>query len=71
MVLTDFETAICQCDSKLITQKLTENELAGIATSLEIIHHYGRPGIGYIWALTNMNQEEHIKLKNSESQGCY
>lgn len=48
MVLTDFETAICQCDSKLITQKLTENELAGIATSLEIIHHYGKPGIGYI-----------------------
>lgn len=48
MVLTDFKIAICQCDCKLIMQKLTENELAGTAKSLEIIHHCGRPDGGYI-----------------------
>lgn len=48
MVLTDFEIAICQRDSMLIMQKLTENEIAGIAKSLEIIHHCGRPDVGYI-----------------------
>lgn len=48
MVLTDFEIAICQCDSMLIVQKLTKDELAGIAKSLEIIHHRGRPDVGYI-----------------------
>lgn len=71
MVLTDFEIAICQCDSKLITQKVTEDELAGIATSLEITHHYGRPGTRSISALTNTGQKEEIKLEHSKSQGCY
>lgn len=48
LLITDFEIAICQIDSKLIMQKLTENELAGITKSLEIIRHYSRPDVGYI-----------------------